>query len=1123
MIVVRLLRDTCRFQARLTAPGRIVGGAVAVMLVALAMLACAGQAFAAPMWSVRPIFTPGHIAPGASGEMIVSATNLGDGAFTVSGATPVKISAQLPQGVTVTSIEDWGETAFNGRSKKLAWVCDLAALSCESTGKTSGSSGFIYPYETSEMVLWVTVAANAQPGLKAKLFASGGGAGPGSSEDVIPIGSEPVKFGVERFEQVPYNEDGSIDTQAGSHPFQLTTTLAFNEAFEKENEHTSPKPAPLAMPKELAFDLPPGLVGNPTAIPQCPINKFQPSSLSNSTECSPGTAVGVISITLSFHELEFGNYFAQPVELVEPVYNLTPSPGEPARFGFLVETGLGPNVPVFLDTSVRTGGNYGVVVEVHNIPETLWFLGAQLSFWGVPGNPLHNIARGLCMFGVGGQACTPEGEPLVESPVLTLPTSCTGLSDPLTATMEAASWEHPGERLGSEYVLHETSGNQLGLDGCNRLEFNPSVSVTPDSQDGSSATGLTVGIHLPQEAILSPKGLAEANVQNTTVTLPAGVAVNPSASDGLQACSEAQVGLSSAGAASCPEASKVGTVEITSPLVTEPVVGAVYLAEQNANPFGSLLALYIVAEDHAAGILIKVAGEVKLNAVTGQLVSTFDNTPQLPFEDLKLHFFGGARAPLTSPAQCGNYITTASIEPWSANPAAEASSEFQITTGPNGTPCANPLPFDPSLTAGSTNIQSGAFSPFTMTMSREDGQQNLDAVQLHMPPGLLGTLSSVKLCEEPQADMGTCGPESLIGETIVSVGLGSEPFSVTGGKVYITGPYEGAPYGLSIVNPAKAGPFNLGTVIVRAKIAVDPITAALTITTDASGPYAIPQILDGIPLQIKHVNVTINRPGFTFNPTNCDPAAITGTLTSSQGASSALSVPFQVTNCATLAFKPIFDVSTAGKTSRAKGASLHVKLAYPKATAGTQANIRSVKVDLPKQLPSELKTLQKACPDFTFEEDPANCSPESRIGTAHATTPILPVALTGPVYFVSHAGLKFPELVIVLSGYGTTVQLHAETFISKTGITSSTFRTIPDVPVNTFELTLPQGKYSALAAPTNKLCKEALLMPTAFTAQNGLTIHQNTPITTTGCTKTKNTKKADTKQETKHKRKAKKK
>jgi hypothetical protein len=404
-----------------------------------------------------------------------------------------------------------------------------------------------------------------------------------------------------------------------------------------------------------------------------------------------------------------------------------------------------------------------------------------------------------------------------------------------------------------------------------------------------------------------------------------------------------------------------------------------------------------------------------------------------------------------------------------------------------------------------TSIQAGGFSPFTMTMSRPDGSQNLQAIRLRMPPGLLGTLATVKLCPEAQANAGTCGSESLIGHTTVGVGLGGEPYSVTGGEVFITEGYKGAPYGLSIVNPAKAGPFDLGKVIVRAKIEVDPISAVLTITSDSTGPYKIPTILDGIPLQIQHVNVSIDRKGFTFNPTNCSPLAITGSLTSDQSVVKDLSVPFQITNCAVLAFKPKLTAKTNGKTSRSKGASLSVKLTYP---AGPyDANIARVKVDLPKQLPSRLTTLQKACPAATFEANPADCPPASIVGHATATTPVMPVPLTGPAYFVSHGGEAFPDLIIVLQGYGATVHLVGTTFISKAGITSSTFKSVPDVPVGTFELTLPQGKFSALAANANLCTTKKLAMPTLFVAQNGATIHSSTPIVPTGCAKHKKAKK----------------
>jgi hypothetical protein len=761
---------------------------------------------------------------------------------------------------------------------------------------------------------------------------------------------------------------------------------------------------------------------------------------------------------------------------------------------------------VVLDTSVRTGGDYGVVVSVPDIPDDTGFIGTQATFWGVPGDPRHDTSRGTCLDEHEGTiqkitalefACPAQGKP---QPFLIMPPSCTG---PLQTSVEGDPWSEIGHFTApKQYTFSNGAGEPVAQDGCNRLGFEPSISVAPDSQNASTPTGLTVNVHVDQEGSLNPTGLAESSVKDTTVTLPAGVALNPAGADGLSACATSQVSLESPGEQACPESSKVGTVEIKTPLLAGPLTGAAYLATQNANPFGSLIALYLVVHDPVSGVRVKVAGEVKPDSQTGQLVSTFKETPQVPFEDLSLLFFGGSRAPLGTPALCGSYTTTTSIAPWSGNAPAHPSSEFQVTAGPDGGPCSNPLPFSPSLTTGSLNLQAGAFTPFTLTMSRQDGNQNLDALQLRMPPGLLGTLTGVKLCSEAQANAGACTAESLIGHTTVSVGLGGNPYTVTGGEVFITGPYQGAPYGLSIVNPAKAGPFDLGKVIVRARIEIDPVTAALTITSDTTGPYAIPQFIDGIPLQIKHVNVTIDRSQFTFNPTNCAPMSVGGTLTSSQGSTSSLHVPFQVTNCATLRFKPIFLVSTTGKTSRGNGASLHVKLAYPKAPFGSQTNIAKVKVNLPRQLPSRLSTLQKACPDSTFNANPAACPAPSRIGEAKATTPLLPVPLNGPAYFVSHGGAKFPELVIVLSGYGTTVQLHAETFINKTGITSSTFRAIPDVPVGTFELTLPQGKYSALAAPHN-LCKNHLTLPTIFTAQNGATIKQNTPITNTNCPKHK--------------------
>jgi hypothetical protein len=525
--------------------------------------------------------------------------------------------------------------------------------------------------------------------------------------------------------------------------------------------------------------------------------------------------------------------------------------------------------------------------------------------------------------------------------------------------------------------------------------------------------------------------------------------------------------------------------------------------------------MYIVAEDPVSGVLVKLPGEVRLSPA-GQITGTFHNSPQAPFEDAELHFFGGERAPLATPARCGSYTTNASLTPWSGNGPVGAASTFNITSGPGGGPCPGAaLPFSPSLTGGTTNINAGAFSQLTTTIGRADGQQNMQSVTLHMPAGLSGLLSGVKLCPEQNANEGTCGPESLIGETTVSAGVGSDPVSVKGGRVYITEHYAGSPFGLSIVNPVKAGPFDLehdtssaaqqpacDCVVVRARIDVDQTTAALTITTDSSGAHAIPHLIDGVPVQIQKVNVIVNRPGFTFNPTNCNPMAITGSIASDEGASSPVSVPFQVTNCAVLKFAPKFSVSTNAKTSKAQGASLTAKLAEPPGAMGSQANIAKVKVDLPKQLPSRLTTLQKACTDVQFVLNPANCPAASKIGHARVITPLLPVPLEGPAIFVSHGGESFPSLTMVLQGYGVTVDLVGTTFISKAGVTSTTFKTVPDAPFETFELTLPQGRYSALAANGN-LCTAKLVMPSEFLAQNGAKISRSTKISVTGCAKHK--------------------
>jgi hypothetical protein len=1084
------------------------------------------------------------------GQIAIVAANLGDAS--VDGeAAPIAIEAQLPAGLEAVHVV--AETAGENQGPVQCKPPEESGsrVSCTYGGTYENEGHEILPatvptYASIEMFVDVVVKPGAKSEEAVRASVSGGEVPGKTVEHKIGIGDQPPRFGVESYEVAPEEEGGGVDTQAGSHPFQLTTTLTLNQVLAASHEKPlgeSMAPQSVALAKDLRFKLPPGLIGNPTPFPQCSLKQFLSAGQYGGlfeNQCPAQTAIGMARTTVN-EPLTAG----MSTESV-PLFNLEPSVGEPARFGFIV-TG----VPVFLDTGVRTGEDYGLTVETSNLIQVVSFIKSEVTFWGVPGDPRHDGQRGWGCVRETREItphtpCNPL-EARTPPPLLELPTSCpvnptTHLPEPLQTSVEADSWAQRGV-----FVSAPQTSPLPALDGCNRLPFEPSIEVKPDGQAGSTPTGLAVKVSVPQAVSLNGEGLAEADVKNTTVALPAGVAINPAGGDGLQACDEEGIALHSAEPPTCPEASKIGTVKIKTPLLPNPLEGAAYLAEQNANPFGSLVALYVFVEDPISGSRVKLAGEVVPNPVTGQLVSTFKNTPQLPFETFELHFFGGDRAPLATPARCGAYTTTAAIEPWTETGEVDSSSTFDITSGPasfsepQGRPCPGvSLPFEPSLTGGATNVNAGAFSPFTLTLTRKDGEQNMQSAEAHLPPGLSGILSNIELCPEPQANLGECPPGSLIGETTVSVGVGGDPFTVGGGRFYLTGPYNGtggctagspgcAPFGVTFEVPAKAGPFDLkrntqnpagedacDCVIVRGKIEINPTTAAITIISDPPGsPDAIPTSIEGIPLEIQHVNAITTRGNFQFNPTNCNKMEVTGTIHSSEDATDTIGVPFQVTNCAALEFTPKFVVSTSAKPSRANGASLSVKLAYPTAPFGSQANIAKVKVELPKQLPSRLTTLQKACTSAQFHANPAGCPADSIVGHAKAITPLVPVPLEGPAYFVSNGGEAFPNLIVVLQGYNVTIDLVGDTFISKAGVTSSTFKTVPDQPVDSFELTLPQGPYSALAAHGN-LCKDKLTMPTEFVAQNGAEIHQTTKIGVTGCVKHKAKKAKHAKRSARH-------
>jgi hypothetical protein len=912
-------------------------------------------------------------------------------------------------------------------------------------------------------------------------------------------------------------------TQAGSHPWALTATIEFASELGPDGSIL-----PTRDPKDIVTNLPPGLLGNPMAVPSCPL-----TVVLGEADCPASTQIGVYRV------LWFGGK-----ELLAPIVNVTPERGQSAEFAFENEAKVSA---VLTGHLVRTPQGYGFAVVSNGIP-TVELSRVEATFWGVPADSSHDAMRGLICGSTSQIALfqcntsNPGGERSGVSavPFLTMTTDCA--AGPETATIRADSWEEPGRVLENQryegYV--EAQAKLPGATGCDLLQFNPAVTVEPDTELADEPVGLGVDLQVPLSE--KPESNATPQLRDSVLTLPEGMSVSPGVVDGIQACDEfGHEGINITGAESeevglngelqlapghCPDASTVGTAEAFTPLLPMPVKGHVYLArpgcggpgqsactEQDALN-GNLYRLYLelggTGELASTGVHFKVAFNTEANTATGQLTSKVVGTPQAPFNDLKIHLNGGPRAPIDNPAVCGSAITTADFTPWSApgitpdglsmpgTPDATPSSHFNVTG------CSNPPGLNPSFQAGTVTPQAGQFSVFTMNLSRRDREQYVKGIQVHTPPGLLGMLSNVPLCGESEAELGSCPATSRIGSTTVASGAGSHPFEISG-NVYLTGPYRGAPFGLSIVTNVVAGPFNLGLVVVRARIDVNPENSTLTITTDETGPHAVPQLIFGVPLRLQRITVNVDRPNFMFNPTNCSAQQITAAISGSQNTIANVVSPFAVGGCKSLVFKPKFTVSTSGRTSRVNGASLDAKLSYPPGSMGKAANIARVKVSLPKQLPSRLTTLQNACPAAKFNSNPATCPTASVVGIVRASTPLLSVGLSGPVYFVSHGGEAFPSLIMVLQGEGVRVDLTGTTFINKAGITSSTFKTVPDVPVGSFELYLPQGKYSALAA-NGHLCKvvaSKLVMPTEMIAQNGARIKQNTRIAVTGCTTSK--------------------
>jgi hypothetical protein len=917
-------------------------------------------------------------------------------------------------------------------------------------------------------------------------------------------GSDPLT-GPFAFPKEPTEAEARVEgyNQAAGHPAWGITS------FKVKTEGTLPNEVPAGLltvgpVKHVRTDVGPGVSTNPEAVPLCTKEQFGEneaipgSGFYPAPACKPESEIGVNQVTVYVGPNGAGPGVSDlPLEGI--AYNVEQPQGVASVFGVALKLpmaltaaslkkgfekaekeGAVPGVGGFptlvkqgeieagqyyahtlINGNVEWAGNYHDYYEIE-VSTALPLISSRLILKGEIGST-----------GNGGY--------------ITLPSNCAGVGPATTNTVTLES--EAGQVAKKEYTTPIGTEGCKGESGLTIPPFAPVFSpLGAETTQQDQPDGITTELSLPHDP--SPKGIDSSQLRTAVVTLPEGLTLNPSAANGLKACTPAQIGIGTRNAVTCPAESKVGEVTLTVPDLpaAEPLTGNMYLG-QNQNSKGEAepisgppYTMYIDAESARYGVSVRLKGSVLPNETTGRLTVTFAENPEQPFSKLVMHFTGGPKAVLANPLVCGTASTATSFSPYTGQPAVLGSSPF-TTTG-----CPSPLPF--SLSQSTSNLapgNAGANTSFAFSLARADGQQYLEKVKTVLAPGLVGKIAGVPLCGEPQAATGECPVASQIGVATVKAGAGSAPFEFPG-FVYLTGPYNGAPYGLSIVVPAVAGPFSLGNVVTRATINVEPnYPNRVTVAS------VLPTIFKGIPLRVKNINLNINRQGYLINPTNCSLLATETALTSTLGATQNLSSPFQVGNCTALALKPSFKSATSAKTSKALGASLETTL-----NQGTgQTNIKSVLVQLPKQLPSRLTTLQKACPAAVFEANPYSCPSGAFVGGVRANTPVLPDKMKGPAVLVSHANAAFPDLDLILEADGVRVILVGNTNI-KNSITSTNFATLPDVPVSSITVNLPIGAHSAVTANGN-VCANQLSMPTEITGQNGFKVKQNTKMRVTGC------------------------
>jgi hypothetical protein len=820
--------------------------------------------------------------------------------------------------------------------------------------------------------------------------------------------------------------------------------------------------------RDVKVDLPVGLLGNPTAAPTCDFELLVVNG--PAPNCPIATQVGIARVTT---DPAIGRDEAP--DIYAPVYNMRRPIDSPGLFAFNYAGAALKIVP-----RVRPG-DYGIGADSLALVQAEPPFYVDVTLWGVPADPSHDGDRldpQTLIFG----ARSPD----TRKALMSNPTSCSG--KPALFTVAADTWENPGAFVSRTFD-RDRAGTPFVFTGCDRVPFVPTVNVQPLAHVADAPTGLNFDVDLPQSD--SPDGLATAHVRKVVVTFPEGVSVSPSSAAGLGACAPGDVKLGTNDDVTCPNSSKVGTVHIDTPVLDVPLEGDVILASQNDNPFRSLVALYIVAK--GPGFWIKLAGRVDLDPVTGRVTTTFDNNPQVPFSRLRVALRGGSQAPLATTLGCGTYTTRTELTSWASEVPVTVDTPFVVNERCGG------QGFKPSLSAGTANPLAGADSPFSLTLTRPDGEQHLKSVETALPPGLIGRIASAPRCPSDLAATGACPLGTEIGHTSALSGPGAAPLALTG-RVYLTGPYNGAPFGLSIVVPTagQAGPFDLGDVVVRAAIYVDRDDAHVTVKSDP-----LPTIIQGIPLRLRQVNVTIDRPNFMVNPTGCAPATIFVNAGSLEGAMANLTTPFRVGGCSALAVKQRLALRLTGKGQTTDGKHPGISATMTDSSGG--ANLRKVVAKLPLSLALDPDNAQELCkPEQRLARA---CPAKSIVGNARATS-VLPNALTGPVYFVeaTRRGTTgrtirtFPNLWIPLSADGVTIDITAKSTVDSTGRLVTTFDGLPDAPVNTFQLTIDGGKHGIIAVSGSPgSCDRDRIVDFQLTGQNDKVLELPVAAAIDGC------------------------